>query len=129
MNHDRSRIARYTALVGYLGLITLVILWQGVISPHPHISPVWLTTLWLIPLLFPLRGMLRGTPYTYAWGTFISTLYLTHAAVLLYTSPEERLLAFIELCLVSSWIVGSTLYARWKGQELGLGLKKRKQSK
>ncbi|MBW8192201.1 DUF2069 domain-containing protein [Neiella marina] len=117
---------RKLALVGYFGVIALVILWQSMLSPHPHVSSMWLSVLWLIPLLFPLKGMIKNNPYTHAWSTFIAMLYLMHGCVQVYVEPEERLLAAIEIGLVSCWLIGSIFYARWRGQQLGLGLKKRK---
>ncbi|GGA82172.1 membrane protein [Neiella marina] len=115
--------------VGYFGLYALIVLWQGVLSPHPHVSSLWLTVLWLVPLLFPLRGIIANNPYTHAWSTFIALLYLMHGCVQIYVEPAERWLAFIEIVLVSCWLVGSILFARWRGKQLGLGLKKRNNAK
>lgn len=119
--------ARLLAELGFFGTLLLTILWQSWLSVHPQLSSLWLTLLWCIPLLFPLKGILQRKPYTHAWSSFIACLYLTHGLVQFYTTPDERLLASLEVALVCVWLVGSILYARWQGQHLGLGLKKRKQ--
>lgn len=125
---NKIKAARWAAALGYFGLLLLTALWQSVLSPHPEISSLWLTMIWVVPLLFPLKGIIQGKPYTHAWSAFIACLYLTHALVQLYTTPEERALAAAELVLVCCWLIGATLFARWQGQALGLGLKKRKKS-
>ena len=117
---------RHLAEVGYAGCMVLMLLWQGWLSPHPHVNPVWVTVFWMLPLLLPLRGIWQQKPYTHAWSSFIACLYLCHGLVQLYDSEQERWLALAEIILVSCWLVGSILYARWQGQILGLGLKKKK---
>lgn len=118
--------ARTAAEVGFFGTLALTIAWQSWLSPHPQISSLWLTLIWCVPLLFPLKGMLQRKPYTHAWSSFIACLYLTHGLVQTYTTPTERGLAIAEILLVCCWLVGSILYARWQGRVLGLGLKKKK---
>jgi len=64
------------------------------------------------PLLFPLRGLLHGRPYTYAWSLFLALGYATHACIELYCTPSDRGLAALELALVVLWYVGATGYVR-----------------
>ena len=101
-----------------------IALWQLIWSPHPHISPLPITTGWLVPLLLPLPGIIKGKPYTHAWANFVLMLYFLHAFTLLYIDNGERWLAAIELLFTSCAFVGNTLYARLRGKELGLKLTK-----
>ncbi|MCM2679280.1 DUF2069 domain-containing protein [Echinimonas agarilytica] len=125
-NPKNVLIARRCAEIGYFGLIVLILCWQIWLSPHPHVNPTVTAILWLIPLIFPLKGMIKANPYTHAWSSFVACLYVTHALVQFYTEPAERYLAAVEFILVSMWLVGSIFYARWRGRQLGLGLKKKK---
>ncbi|WKE66880.1 DUF2069 domain-containing protein [Gallaecimonas kandeliae] len=121
---SRTRLMRHLALAGYLGLLLYVPLWQLWLAPHPGLSTGFVLAFGLGPLLLPLKGMLKGNPYTYAWANFILMLYLAHGLTLLWTNPEERLLAAMELLLVALMFIGSVFYARWRGKELDLGLKR-----
>ncbi|KUE80186.1 hypothetical protein ATO46_03300 [Aeromonas schubertii] len=122
-----SSLARILALFGYLGLLVWVVLWHGWLSPHPEISNTLLLTIWVVPLLFPLWGILLGKPYTHAWANFVLMFYFLHSLTLITTDEGERLLALVELLLATIAFVGCTYYARLRGRELGLGIKKEKQ--
>ncbi|EKE76177.1 DUF2069 domain-containing protein [Gallaecimonas xiamenensis] len=115
---------RYLALAGYLGLLCWVPLWRLWLAPHPQLSAGFLLALWFLPLLLPLKGILKGNPYTYAWANFLVLLYLTHSLTLLWVSPAERWLAAVELIFTLMMLTGGVFYARWRGKELDLGLKK-----
>lgn len=119
-----TRFVRWLALGGILSLIIWITLWQLIWSPHPHISPVAITIGWLIPLLLPLPGVIKGKPYTHAWANFVLMLYFVHGFTLLYVDNGERWLAAIELLCTSCAFIGNTLYARLRGKELGLKLTK-----
>lgn len=108
-------------------LLVLVILWHSVPESSPTSLPITLSLLfWVLPLLFPLPGLVRGKPYTHAWTNFILMLYFLHALTALWTHPDERVWAALELIFAAGAFVGATGFARLKGRELGLGLKKLK---
>jgi len=115
---------RWLALLSNLSLIIWEVLWQFSLSPHPHLNHVALAIAWVIPLLLPLPGILAGKPYTHAWANFVLMLYFLHALTLIYVDGGERWLAVVELLLTFAAFVGNTLYARHRGKELGLKLKR-----
>ncbi len=110
---------RYLALISYLSLLGWIAIWQLFLSPHPHLNPITLAIAWCIPLLLPLPGILSGKPYTHAWANFVLMLYFLHALTMLYVDEGERWLAVVELLLTSASFVGNSLYARFRGRELG----------
>ncbi|MDO6708461.1 DUF2069 domain-containing protein [Photobacterium sp. 1_MG-2023] len=115
---------RYFALTANLSLLLWVVLWQSVISPHPHLNNYVVAGMWSLPLLLPLKGMLAGKPYTHAWANFILMFYFLHALTLLWTDGGERWLALVELGLTTAAFFGNILFARARGRELGNQLKK-----
>lgn len=122
-----SAFYRKLTLICYPALLVWVILWHGVLAPS-EVFAVWVKPLvWALPLLLPLVGILKGKPYTHAWANFILMLYFLHSATTLWTHPDERLFAFIELLLTTGAFIGATYYARYAGREQGLGLKKKNQ--
>jgi len=123
--HITTRHLQLLALNLHLALLGYVVCWHGWLSPHPHLSLPFMLSMWAIPLLLPLPGMLKGKPYTFAWANFILMLYFTHSLTLLGLNDGELGWAIGELLLTSSSFAGNVLYVRKRGRELGLGLKKR----
>ncbi|WP_117235177.1 DUF2069 domain-containing protein [Vibrio maerlii] len=119
---SKTKVIRYLALTGNLGLLVWVVLWQYTLSPHEQFNPSTLAIVWAIPLLFPLPGILIGKPYTHAWANFVLMLYYLHGFTILYISPDERWLAGIELLLTTTAFISNILYTRFRGRELGLKL-------
>ena len=83
---------------------------------------------WFTPLLFPLWGILKNNPFTYAWSGFLAVFYFSQALTTLIASSEEQGLAVVELLLTASWLAGASMFARWRGQELGLEIRKSKET-
>lgn len=121
---SRTKLYRLLALFGNLALLAWILLWQLSLSPHPHLGSSSLAIAWIIPLLLPLPGILVGKPYTHAWANFVLMLYFLHALTILYVDQGERWLAAVELVLTFAAFFGNILYARARGKELGLKLKR-----
>jgi uncharacterized membrane protein len=108
----KRSIARTAAVAGYLGIWCLLSVWYGWLAPSPNLPiPVALGFL-LVPLLFPLAGLLRGRPYTYAWSSMLSLLYFAHGVSEAYTLPDERLYGVLEIILSLMWFAGAIVYVR-----------------
>ena len=121
-----TRFARLLTLVGFFGLLAWVILWHLWLSPHPDLNPWLLPVIWTVPLLFPLKGIVQGNPYTHAWGNFVLMPYFLHALTLITTDEGERWLAVVELVFTTLAFIGTIYYARQRGRELGLNIRKKK---
>ncbi|WP_330148827.1 DUF2069 domain-containing protein [Shewanella xiamenensis] len=114
--------------LGYLALVMLLGGWfigQGINGEYTLLFSL----LWIVPLLLPIKGILKGNPYTYAWASFILCLYMLHALTLLYVTTDALAFAIIEVLLIGALLVAFPFYARIRGRELGLGLKKNPISK
>ncbi|MCK8046505.1 DUF2069 domain-containing protein [Shewanella sp. 1CM18E] len=110
---------------GYVALVMMLGAWfvqQGLTGEYSMLFSL----LWIVPLLLPLKGILTGKPYTYAWASFILCLYMLHALTLVYVTETDTLFAVIETLLIGCLLIGFPFYARIRGRELGLGLKKKK---
>lgn len=112
------------AQCGYFALLILVPTWHLYLSPPAlGVNPWLITTILILPLIFPLKGILKGDPYTYAWSGFVSLIYVVHACVILMSSNNERYLSSLELLFASLFLIGSIYFAKYKGQELGLSIR------
>ena len=114
-----TRRLRALALSSYIALLILSLLWEGWLAPARNVPPgLWLT-LKAAPLLLPLRGLLHGRPYTYAWASMLVLPYFIEGVVLSYQFRAQALAlhatlpyALLEIILSLSFIVGATFYAR-----------------
>lgn len=110
--------------LGYFALVLLLGGWfvgQGISSEYTLLFSL----LWIVPLLLPVKGVFQGNPYTYAWASFILCLYMLHGLTLLYVTNDAFAFALIEVLLIGVLLIAFPFYARIRGRELGLGLKKK----
>jgi uncharacterized membrane protein len=113
-----TQLTRFATLVGYFGLLILLTLWFSVLAPSRHL-PIALTLLVFVgPLLFPLRGLLHGKPYTHAWTSMLSLLYFTHGVVEAWSNAAERGFALLEVFFSVLLFVGAVGYARFRAREM-----------
>ena len=96
-----SALTRWLAVGSLLGLIVLGLAWELWLAPlRPGGS--WLA-LKVLPLCFPLAGLLRNRMYTYRWVSLMVWIYFTEGVVRAWSDrAPERVLAMIEvvLCLL-----------------------------
>ena len=114
------------ALLGYFSLLIFMPLWLLFLSPNDSLSTSTTLIMFTLPLLFPLKGLLQGNPFTYAWANFIVLIYFLHSLTTLWVVPSDRLWAILELIFASMMFLGCSYYAKYKGQELGLSIRKPK---
>lgn len=89
-------------------------------------SVLFTVLFWVVPLILPARGIFKGTPYTHAWANFIVMIYLLHGLTAIYAVSSEWLYALLEIVFATMMFIGCSFYARMRGKELGLGIKKLK---
>jgi uncharacterized membrane protein len=65
-----------------------------------------------LPLLAPLRGLVAGRRYTYAWTTLFAVAYLIFAVTELLANPAARWIASLSLLLVFAWFCSMILFLR-----------------
>ena len=112
-----ARWARAATLVGYLGLIALLLAWLTLLAPPPP-SVISLTIVLLVgPLLFPLRGLLKGRRYTHAWSSLLSLLYFVHGVANAPGGGPETLLGSAEIALSLLFFAGAVSYVRLTREE------------
>jgi len=117
------------ALFGYFSLLFFMPLWLLVLSPSEGLSTSTTLLLFTLPLLLPLKGLLQGNPFTYAWANFIVLIYFLHSLTTLWVLPSDRVWAILELIFATTMFLGCSYYAKYRGQELGLSIRKKKQDK
>jgi uncharacterized membrane protein len=102
---------RRVAVSSLLGLIVLGVMWELWLAP---VRPggTWLA-LKVLPLCFPLTGLLKNRMYTYRWLSLLIWLYFTEGVVRAWsdTAPSNGL-ALIEVALCLALFVACALHVR-----------------
>lgn len=111
---------------GYFGLLIFLPIWNLILVPS--VMDKYITLLLTVgPLLLPMWGILKRKPYTYAWSNFIVLFYMLHGLTLIWDRPDERVYVVIELILTFMMFIGCSYFAKFRGQELGLSIRKIKE--
>lgn len=124
-----TRFFRNLALYSFIGLLIWVPIWHLFLAEPSGRSAnfeYFLAAIWTIPLLFPLKGILAGKPYTHAWANFIVMFYIIHGLTSIYAVEHETIYSLVELVFATGMFIGCSFYARMRGKELGLGIQKLK---
>lgn len=93
-------------------LIVLCVTWETLVAPlRPGGSWMLLKAL---PLVLPLRGIVRGNLYTYQWAAMLSLLYLMEGAVRAMSDPAPLsvLMAWGEIALSTIFFFSAIFYVR-----------------
>jgi uncharacterized membrane protein len=102
---------RRLAVSSLLGLIVLGVAWELWLAPvRPGGT---LLALKVLPLCFPLTGLLKNRMYTYRWLSLLIWLYFTEGVVRAWsdTAPGNYL-AFIEVVLCLALFAACALHVR-----------------
>lgn len=105
------RITRAVSIASLLGLIVLGVAWELVLAPTGNRSLV----LKVVPLLFPLFGLLKHRLYTHRWVSLLVWLYFTEGVVRATSDPyPSSVLALIEVVLCLTLFTASAFHVRWR---------------
>ncbi len=112
MQNSTQKMYYYGAVGSLVSLIILCIAWEMVLAPlRPGGSWVVLKVL---PLLIPLRGVLKRDVYTLQWTSMLILLYFTEGIVRATSDklPLSANLGWIEVALVCVYFFCAILYLK-----------------
>ena len=109
---SKVKLVRWLTLAGYALLILLLVMWYGVWSPSTFLTKGLVLFFLLLPLMFPLIGMLKGKIYTHAWMSMLILFYFIHGVGEAWAIPEDRSYAIAEIILSLLVYLGSITYVK-----------------
>ena len=111
MQNGMQRFFAVGAAAALVALILLGVAWELVLAPlRPNGS--WLV-LKVVPLLFPLRGVLKRNIYTMQWASMLILLYFAEGIVRATSDTGlSATLGWIEAGLATVFFLCSVLYLR-----------------
>jgi uncharacterized membrane protein len=106
-----ARTAWLAACAAWIGLVLLGVAWELWLAPlRPGGS--WLV-LKVVPLLFPLRGLLHGRRYTFKWSSLLVWAYVVEGSLRAFSDPgPSARLAFLEFALAAAFFAAAIAYLR-----------------
>jgi len=106
------RLFHTGAVTSLILLFLWLLAWEIFVAPlHPGGS---LLALKALPLLLPLRGVLKRDLYTLQWSSMVILVYLVEGIVRAWSDRVElsRLMALGEALLVCAYFLFAVLYLR-----------------
>jgi uncharacterized membrane protein len=106
------RVFHTGAVTSLVLLFAWLLAWEIVVAPlHPGGS---LLALKALPLLLPLRGVLKRDLYTLQWSSMVILIYLVEGIVRAWSDRTElsRMMALGETLLVVAYFLCALLYLR-----------------
>ena len=110
---QKKRLARWSTLIGYFGLLGLLLNWHTWMSPPETVPRVFLIVALVVPLLFPMRGLLHERAYTHAWTSFLSLGYFALGIDVVYTVEVDRVLGGLQIVFSVLLFVGCIYFPRY----------------
>lgn len=112
MTTQLNPVLRYGASISLIALIALCLLWELKIAPLRVGGS--LLALKALPLLLPLRGVLKGQLYTLQWAAMLILLYFMEGVVRAWSdpSPMSALMAGFEIILSLVFYLCAVFYLR-----------------
>lgn len=116
-NAGMIRLARTATLLAFFGLLALLVAWHAFIAP-PESFPRALLLLFLGgPLLFPMRGILQGRPYTHAWTSLMALVYFTLGVFEVAGNSATAPLGWVQIGLSLMLFTGAMWFARLRARQ------------
>ena len=111
-NPNRAiQTTRWLAVGSLLGLIMLGLAWELWLAPLRPGGSWW--AIKVLPLVFPLAGLLKNRMYTYRWVSLLVWLYFTEGVVRAAGEPGiYRVMALLEVVLCIALFVACALHVR-----------------
>ena len=100
------------AVVSLIWLIGWLVAWEAFVAPLQQGS--WLLALKALPLLLPLRGVIKRDLYTLQWSSMLILIYFAEGVVRAWAdqSATSRQMAIGEIVLVVTYYFCALLYLR-----------------
>jgi len=86
-------------LATYVGTLAWQAIWHGLLPPPYGANNAWLAVIACLPLLIPLRGLLRMNYRSMIWAGLLLLLYFAIGVMEAWSSPPQRLPALVQVIL------------------------------
>ena len=107
-----KRTAAVVMWTGYFGMFAMVLLWSIWLAPSKQHPLPLVVAIGLLPLVLPLRGVIKGRHRSIFWLSLISLIYFFHGIGVSASSPGLFWAALIEIAVALILCTGAWLSMR-----------------
>lgn len=107
-------LTRWLSLCSYLGLIAFGMAWAISLGEFKPNQVSFMLVVMVLPLLFPLRGILHGRDKAIVWGTLISLLYIVHGGMGWWSESHLWVWGMLETLLAVTYLFTASFFIRWR---------------
>ena len=112
---NRLALWRNLTLVGLLGLMGLIVVWNLWLASVQHV-PLWLEIgVLLLPLALLVRGIIAGVAQTHVYAVLVSLLYFM-LGIWVVLDPQERVYGYALLVFSTCLYAGAFMTAKILGK-------------
>lgn len=104
-------LARWATLIGYFGLLVLLLNWFTWLSPPVSVPRALPLIVLVVPLLFPLRGLLHARSYTHAWVSLLALPYFAIGIDVAFNRSDQRWLGLVMILCSLLLFTGSVFFS------------------
>ncbi len=97
---------------GYFGLFAIVLLWVIWLAPSKQHPLPLVIAIGLLPLVLPLRGVIKGRHRSIFWLSLVSLIYFFHGIGVLVSNPALHWASLIEISVALIVCTGAWLLMR-----------------
>ncbi|MFC5510290.1 DUF2069 domain-containing protein [Massilia jejuensis] len=107
-----QKIFHAGAIASLILLIGWLVAWEAWVAPLQ--AGAWLLALKALPLMLPLRGVIKRDLYTLQWSSMVILVYFAEGVVRAWSDTRElsRMMALGEVALVCVYFACALLYLR-----------------
>ena len=96
----------------WLALVALQLVWHALLPPPRGAGNILLAAVAAVPLLLPIRGILRGSLRAMTWGGYLAMLYLVIGVMEAWANPPQRIPAVAQVLLVAVFVAAVLVFSR-----------------
>ena len=104
---DIHKFSKKLTLIAFFGLMITLLFHIIFKNFYPSIPRALLIIFFILPMLFPLRGLLKGNRKTFIWSSYLSLFYLP-LSIDTFISYDKAF-AIAVFILSTSWFIGCFL--------------------
>ena len=84
-------------LAAYVCTLVWQVIWHGLLPPPYGARNAWLAIIACLPLLIPLRGLIRMNYRSMIWAGLLLVLYFALGIMEAWSNPLQRLPALVQV--------------------------------
>jgi len=96
----------------YVFMLAWQLVWLGLLPPPTGPQNTWLAIIACVPLLLPLKGILRAIHRSMVYGGIVLMIYFAAGVMELWTNPAHRWPGLVQITVVVLYVAAFRMRVR-----------------